>query len=359
MGMKTILKTISLVGIITIGLVGCSTAESQFSPEQVIQNTLKDSKPVGPYYGEYDMTISNEKMHVKEWIGKDSKRRIEISDEKGKQQSLSVNDGENMTSYDQAQNTAIVMPITDELKDVSQSSPKEQAELLLKAVKGTHDISLKGEEKVLDRKTYHLVAKGKGEKTLFGDMEIWVDKENWMVLKTNISTVGGDTQMEYTKIDFDAKIPDSTFTLDLPKDAKIQKIDSTMKTEQITSDELPSVFEKAFLYFPEKSKLKMVKIEVMDVIDHKELAIEYEKDGVVYFSLSVFPTPKDMGGKIETIPGEKQVKVRGQKGSVIEMDNFRSISWSEKGFNYSIMPTDPNLKVEELLKMAKGMKLVK
>ncbi|MGE7919027.1 LolA family protein [Viridibacillus sp. NPDC093762] len=357
--MKTIVKTLSLVGIMTIGLVGCSTEESQFSPEQVIQNTLKDSKPVGPYYGEYDMTLSDEKMHVKEWIGEGSKRRIEISDEKGKQQSLSVNDGENMTSYDQAQNTAIVMSITDELKDVSQSSPKEQAELLLKAVKDTHDISLKGEEKILDRKTYHLVAKGKGEKTLFGDMEIWVDKENWMVLKTKISTVSGDTQMEYTKLDFDAKIPNSTFTLDLPKDVKIQEIDSTMKSEQITSDELPTVFKKAFLYFPEKSKFKMAKIEVMDVVDHKELSIEYEKDGVVFFSLSVLPTPKDTGEKTETIPGEKQVKVRGQKGSIMEMNTFRSVSWSEKGFNYTIMPTNPDLKMKEILKMVEDMKLVK
>ncbi|ETT84250.1 outer membrane lipoprotein carrier protein LolA [Viridibacillus sp. FSL R5-0477] len=357
--MKTILKTFSLIGVMTIGLVGCTTEESQYSPEQVIQNTLKDSKPVGPYYGEYDMTISNEKMHVKEWIGEDSKRRIEISDEKGKQQSLSVNDGENMTSYDQAQNTAIVMSITDELKDISQSSPKEQAELLLKAVKDTHDIALKGEEKILDRKTYHLVAKGKGEKTLFGDIEMWVDKENWMVLKTNISTVGGDTQMEYTKIDFDAKIPDSKFKLELPKDVKIQKLDSTMKSEQITSDELPSVFKKAYLYFPEKGKLKIAKIEVMDVVDHKELAIEYEKDGVVYFSLSVFPTQKDMGEKTETIPGEKQVKVRGQKGSIMEMKTFRSVSWSEKGFNYTIMPTNPDLKMKEILKMVEDMKLVK
>jgi len=357
--MKTILKTFSLIGVMTIGLVGCTTEESQYSPEQVIQNTLKDSKPVGPYYGEYDMTISNEKMHVKEWIGEDSKRRIEISDEKGKQQSLSVNDGENMTSYDQAQNTAIVMSITDELKDISQSSPKEQAELLLKAVKDTHDITLKGEEKILDRKTYHLVAKGKGEKTLFGDIEMWVDKENWMVLKTNISTVGGDTQMEYTKIDFDAKIPDSKFKLELPKDVKIQTLDSTMKSEQITSDELPSVFKKAYLYFPEKGKLKIAKIEVMDVVDHKELAIEYEKDGVVYFSLSVFPTQKDMGEKTETIPGEKQVKVRGQKGSIMEMKAFRSVSWSEKGFNYTIMPTNPDLKMNEILKMVEEMKLVK
>lgn len=359
MEMKTIFKTISLVGVMTIGLVGCSSEESKFSPEQVIQNTLKESKPVGSYYGEYDMTLAKEKMHVKEWVGKDSKRRIEISDDKGKQQSLSVNDGENMTSYDQAQNTAIVMSLSDELKGVSQPSPKEQAEQLLKVVKDTHDISLKGEEKILNRDTYHLVAKGKGEKTLFGDIEVWVDKENWMVLKTNISTIGGDTQTEYTKIDFDAKIPDSTFTLDLPKDAKIQKIDSTMKSEQITSKELPTVFKKTFLYFPEKSKLKMAKIEVMDVVGHKELEIDYEKDGVVYFSLTVLPTPKDNGEKMEKIPGEKNVKVRGQKGSVMEMNTFRSVSWSEKGFNYTIMPTDPDLSVKEILKMVKDMELVK
>ncbi|MBK3494219.1 outer membrane lipoprotein carrier protein LolA [Viridibacillus sp. YIM B01967] len=357
--MKKIMKSLSLVGIMTVALVGCSTEGSDFSPEQVIQNTLKDSKPIGTYYGEYDMTLSKEKMHVKEWNGKDGKRRIEMWDEEAKQQSISVNDGKNITSYNQAQNKGIVIPITDELKDGTQFSPKAQAEAMLKMVKDTHEISLKGEEKILGRDTYHLVAKEKDEKTLFGNQEIWVDKENWMALKYSMSGVSGGSEIEYTKLDFDAKIPDSIFTIELPKDAEIEKIDSSKKAKTVTTKEMPNVFKKAFLYFPEKDSLKIANVEVMDVVDHKELTINYEKDGVLSFSLSVFPTPKEKVEDVGSLPGEKQTKIRGQKGLVMEEKSFRVISWSEKGYNYSILPINPDLKIKDILKMTKDMKLVK
>src|SRR5699024_10551899 len=141
-----------------------------------------------------------------------------------------------------------------ELLEFNQPSPKEQVNNLLEMVRDTHEISSEGEAEIAGRDTYHLVAKAKEENTLFGDQELWIDKENWMVLK----------MIFYTKIDFNTKILADTFTLDLPDDMEMKNLDDMSNESEITLEEAKENIG-AFHYFPENEELDISTIEMIEL----------------------------------------------------------------------------------------------
>src|SRR5699024_4642831 len=183
--MKTIKKLrMILLGVMILGLFGCSSETKQYSPDQVINNALEEKDLPGAYYGETESTTSEKGEKVdqyimKEWRSDDGKARVEATNKDGSDESIAVNDGNEFISYEV-------------------------------------------EAEIAGRDSYHLVAKAKEENTLFGDQELWIDKENWMVLKMIFNTGDSKTEMVYTKIDFNPRIPADTFTLDLPDDVEMK-----------------------------------------------------------------------------------------------------------------------------------------
>ncbi len=104
-----------------------------------------------------DMGELGGKAQVKEWT-KDGKRRIEMTSENG-EHIISVNNGSQLITYDVVGNTVHKMNYAEGAFDGLQS-PKDQAEILFKMMKDSHDISIAGEEKNC-RKRY-VSNRGKG-----------------------------------------------------------------------------------------------------------------------------------------------------------------------------------------------------
>ena len=123
-------------------------------------------------------------IKITEWVAEDGKRRVETVMEETGEKAITVNDGTELITYDETTNTAYRIGVTEDLKEFQDMSPKEKAEMMLDAIKDTHKMTLVGEEKVIGRDTYHLKAEAKDKDSLYGDQEIWVDKENWFILKT-------------------------------------------------------------------------------------------------------------------------------------------------------------------------------
>src|SRR5690625_1894696 len=363
--MKTIKKLrMILLGVMILGLFGCSSETKQYSPDQVINNALEEKDLPGAYYGETESTTSEKGEKVdqyimKEWRSDDGKARVEATNKDGSDESIAVNDGNEFISYEVDKNRAYMID-DPELLEFNQPSPKEQANNLLEMVRDTHEISSEGEAEIAGRDTYHLVAKAKEENTLFGDQELWIDKENWMVLKMIFNTGDSKTEMVYTKIDFNPKIPADTFTLDLPDDVEMKNLDDMSNESEITLEEAKENIG-AFHYFPENKELDISSIEMIELqgeLKRKEVNIDYKKDDLPLLTLAVFDSPEEMDEEALELPGEEAVTIRDQEGSFTESSGFRSLVWQEDGKNYSIILIDPNLTLEDLKEMTEEMELV-
>jgi len=355
-----------LMAITALGLVGCSFEGNKYSPEEVINNALDETETVGAYYSEEEIVISEkgevtERFISKQWHSEDGKLRIESEGEKGEDKTIAVNDGSKYMVYLVDQNEVLIIE-DDELPAV-QPSLKEQATILLKMVEDTHTISIEGEEKVLNRMAYHLVAKANEANSLMGDIEMWIDKENWMALKT--ISINGDTVLEsvYKKIDFDAEIPADKFTIDLPEDVKKQDMNDISKATEITIEDAKEAMGKKLVYLPETDEIKIAKIEMTELgveseMEHKEVSVEYEREGLPLFTLSFFVAPEESSDEDLTLPGEEDVTIRGEEGSMMDLGDFRTVFWQEDEISYSVILINPNFSFDEFIELTNDMAFV-
>ncbi|RKJ41280.1 hypothetical protein D7X33_36085 [Butyricicoccus sp. 1XD8-22] len=167
-------------------------------------------------------------------------------------------------------------------------------------------------------------------------------------------------ELTYTKLDLDADIPEDTFKLELPDDVQIQDLLGVSDAQEVTLEEAVMKIEKPFLYVKEENGLTISRIEVVELegeFNRNEVNIDYQKDGLPYFSMMVFQSPEEIGEEVEIIPGEQKVKVRNQEGFYMEMNDFRSLSWQEEGLNYSILLIDSNLTLDEISEIVSDMEL--
>lgn len=333
------------------------------SLEQVIQHALDQEERVVSYYGEAELIVRegdeiSEHSILKEWRSKDGEIRIEMNLKDGGNECIMVNNGEVLTSYQVDQNEAIVLTDDDMMSDF-QPSLKEKVNKMLTIIKDTHDISVEGKEEIAGRVTYHLVAKEKDGDLLIGDQELWIDQEYGIALKM-ASTTGRITfEVTYTKVDFDREISEEKFVLDLPEDVDIRSFDDFSEASEVSLEEAVEKIGQPFLYFSEATGLAIAEIELIELkgeIHRREVNIEYEKDGLAYFTLTVFEAEDAKENFI--LPGEESIAIRGETGTMMDLGYFRSLVWTEKGITYSVLLTDPQISYENLVHMANDMELV-
>lgn len=309
-----------------------------------------------------DMTENGEDVEnakMKEWRGQNGHARIETESQDEKEKSISVNDGETITTYQEELNQAMVID-NEDILDFNQPSPKEQVDMILDMVRDTHDIKGQGEKTIAGRSAYYLVATPLEDGTLFDEQEIWIDKENWLILKMISQSGNQRTEIVYDNIEFNTTIPEETFSLALPDDVEIIETDDLLETEEVTLEEAQEGVGHPFYYIPETDGLEMSAIEMDELtgeLDRTEINIEYEKDGLPYVSLSVFESPED-DNEDALFSDEEPVTIRNQEGTYIDSDGFRALFWQEDGLNDSMIIIEPSLTLEDLQSLTDEMDLI-
>lgn len=356
---KTILPIVTLILLGGL-LMACSSDNNMFSPDQVISQALENSEKIDSYIAESKIVISEndqivEENVLKEWRHEDGRVRIETLDEAGETISIVVNDGNELIIYDLESEQASVID-DPELIALNQQSPKEQAELSLSIVRDTHDLTLKDETEIAGRDVNHLVATPKEKNQLIGKQEIWIDKENWLVLK--ITSESGDQliDMMYETVDFNVDIDDTMFSLDLPENVELIDLDDIHDVDEVSLTEAADALGQPFLYIPEDDSLEISTLEKSDlqgIVNRIEIDIDYKKDDLPYVTLSIFETPDDVDDM--TMPDETETTIRGQDATYIDMKGFRSVFWDEDGLRYSLSTIDPNLSIEDILELTETM----
>lgn len=350
--MKKIIYSATL--ILTLCLAACSNTEN-YSPQEILDQTMQEASEVSTYYGEYVMDIGDgQPATFKQWE-KDGKRRIEMTEENGAQ-TIIVNDGTMFTSYNVQDKTAMQFSLTEQdAQSLVPPSLKEQAQTMLELVRDTHDISVGEEEKIAGRDTYHLIAKSKDKKSLIGDLEVWVDKKTWITLKSISTSEDLTVTIEYTVFDPEYKVEDHLFAIDLPEDVVVQQEEMLAMKESTIEEAKLKLGD--FLVMKEQDGIQLGGITDMNVEERPEFALNYLKDGAPAFTLSIFK-PTESVGDIDS-SSEEAINIRGKKGTKMDLTNFRFLQWDEAGYRYGIIIENPDMTFEEVITLTEQMEIVK
>src|SRR5690625_2477523 len=351
-----IMMTVLLGGL----LMACSSSKNPFSPEQVISHALENSEKKKSYIATSNIAIYEkdkliESYQYKEWRHEAGFIRTEMYDLDGEVMTIIVNNGQQMTTYDVENNQ--VFTIEDpELMELNQQSPREQTEFSLAIVQDSHDLTLKEETEIAGRKVEHIVAMPKEKNLLLGKQEMWIDKENWLVLKMTSESGDHLIEVEYESIEFNADISDEMFQIDIPDDAETIDLEDFAMGEEVSIDEAAEALGAPFLYIPEADNLEIASLEKNElegIINRTEVDIDYSKDDLPFIGLSIFESPEEEDDL--SFPGETDTVIRGQDAIFTDLEGFRSVVWDEEGFRYSILIEDPNLTLEDIQELAETM----
>ncbi|HLR70194.1 MAG TPA: hypothetical protein VK085_02035 [Pseudogracilibacillus sp.] len=359
-------KWIVVLVVIVAILTSCQPFQS-LSPDKIVEKALLASEePAISYYGE--MTIKESGMNddgkideatIKEWHDGTRNRSEIISDQS---EVVMISSNNKIQLY--IVSDEVVYESTGENFEEFSQNPKEQLNNLLASLRDTHDIETVGEETITDRVTHHMKATVRdGVKSIVGDLELWIDKEYWIPLKTKTKSGQMEMELEYVEIEFNPSFTDSIFELDIPEDVVIINNDDPIVSKEISQNEIEKVFNKPVYIIGETDEWKIDSISLIDESDDanfKLLEIDYKYNSLPSLSLTITNHEKAdesledemtdlFGDVIETVP------IRKSEAIVIDTLEIRMLSWWENGLEYTINLLDPTIEIEKLLTLAEKM----
>ena len=359
------LKLFGLLSVVVFLLFGCRSLHS-FSPEQIVENTLSATeKSETSYYGEMEVTVKGgagqniDDGTIKEWVHNGKVRNELETDVDG--EVVLVSDGEVIQMYFVDKDTVIETTIDE--SDQYLLSPKEQLDELLVMLRETHNIETVGKETITNRSTYHLKATSKEDKnSVIADLELWIDEEYWLPLKTVVKSGGLEIKMEYTKIDFKASFDESLFVLEIPDDDSIEFINTANANQVIALEEIPEHFGCPVHVIEEKEpwEISSIHLTKLSSLEQSELLeIDYKYKGVPSIILLVSYANEedisiDMFGELS-----EKVTVRKEEGFLVQSSEIVMLSWRENGLEYVLQLINPQIDISELVKLAESMITIK
>ena len=346
MNWMKLLKATALLSMLT--LAACNAEVGNVSPQDIIENVVQENEEPIAYYGESTMTLSDgTSFTMKEWKAKDGKVRTEMVDSLGNV-SHSVNDGVHVWMHDVATNEVMQFTLDEETAQGVNKSPSEQAKAMLETIENTHAIEVVGNETLLDRAVIHVKATPKNnEENLFGEQELWIDKDTWFVLKSVSKIDGKQTKTAYKTFDVSPKLDSELFVFTMPDGAEMVELGEVEEPLVVHSiEEAIPYIDKPFYYVEDQQDITLHDISVFSMEGVPgSLTLNYIKQDMPYFSLVVMPVEEP------NVPynGTEGIDVRDQQASLVEAGNFRSISWVENGIGYALLIESADVTTEEVV----------
>lgn len=320
-----------------------------------MENVLASDQEIQTYYAKgsmkfYDGDQLTDQSSFEEYSDHGKRKIVTVNHEN--QKSTTLNDGKKVLTFDEMTNTAYSYDLSDNDGLPIAKTQREQLIDLFNSLSETHNYEITGEEKVSGRQAYKVAVTSKSKDSIVGDMELWVDQKSWFILKSK--SISGDirSETEYTEVDFSPTFSNETFTLHIPKDVEVTSMDDMSETSQVSIEEAEKSLGQPFLLF-QNDEFSIDSIELSKLkgeLNLQNVSIYYKQNNMPAFTLSIFPTPPEIGG--EEL-GTKQT-IRGVTGYF--MEDLSYIIWDEGGLSYSILIENPDISVSEMISMAEQMK---
>ena len=217
---QIVVATIVLAAVL---LTGCVDQMSEMSADEIAsmmeakQESIEDfsaTMVMTSSYGGEDATMQARMVTIPP-----DKSRVEYIEPAELAGTVMVTNGSTMWTYDPAKNQVTKMALPeDEPFEMDYTG-------IVKDLMEKNDISYKGTENVGGRSTYVIEATPKDEtdRKFISKTRVWVDRENWMLLGTEMYDADGNpmVKVEYRDITFNTGIPDSEFIFEVPEGAEV------------------------------------------------------------------------------------------------------------------------------------------
>ncbi|WP_440115756.1 LolA family protein [Paenibacillus sp. QZ-Y1] len=329
----TALLAVSLLG-------GCAEKDMlAMSGDEMIEKVVSAETEPASYYAEGVMKVwTDDKltntMHIKEWVDGQTGRKRTETEENGKV-SYAVNNGTEITIYEKETGTAYSMNVSS-LGEQPKQTQKQMLVDQLERLRDSHDVDMKGQEKLHGQDVIHIKLTPKEEGTLSISSEYWVDPKTWMIVKVISEYGDGKSEMVYNPIQYDPEFPGDIFVIDIPKEVDVKDLNDLSQSSEVTLEEAKQALGQSFLQYKGEG-MELSRIEMSHTggeLNRDEVTLYYVRDNKVEVSLTIFKTPEDDANPT-LLPDEKSTEVRGVEGTY--MKSIRNISWDEAGLRYSLM----------------------
>jgi len=218
------MKQIAVAAIVlaAVLLTGCVDQMSEMSADQIAARMEAKQESIKDFSATMVMTLfagETETTRAKIMTKVPDKTRSEIIEPVEHAGTLTVRNGSTMWMYDPAKNQVTKMALLED-----EPFEMDYTELV-RDLMDENDISYKGTENVGGRSTYVIEAtpKDESDRELISKTRVWVDRENWMLLGTEMYDADGNpmVKVEYRDITFNTGIPDSEFIFEVPEGAEV------------------------------------------------------------------------------------------------------------------------------------------
>ncbi|MCR8843271.1 hypothetical protein NQ117_06215 [Paenibacillus sp. SC116] len=352
-----VIKWIFVV-IIAISVAGCGWNKSE-PPSNFLDMVTPPNYELVSYYAEANITYmykddrtKDEKYSIKEWVDAKQGRHYREMIE-GNKIHYNLQSPGKLLYYTTGDKSAYTSSFSPDDPNMSLGT-RESFMSEMESIRKGYTIKSVDDETFLGRPVQRLRAVSK-DPNYRSEMDLWIDKETWMVLKTSDKTDDGVHVTEYTHFETRNKFKDEEFEVKLPQDVKIENVDDSIKPNRITFQEAAKLLEGGLMYLEgHDMKLSHVEKEVYAFggeVDWTLISLIYDKtDGTPMFQLYISPSAN---GENYTSTDDDTVKVRNKQGMYWE--ELQILSWDENGYLYELMSRHPDLKQDELVKWAEKL----
>ena len=260
-----------------------------------------------------------------------------------------VTNGSTMWTYDPAKNQVTKMALPeDEPFEMDYTQ-------IVKGILDENDIALEGIEDVGGRSTYVIEAtpKNASNREFISKTRVWVDRENWMLLKTEVCDADGNplVRVEYRDITFNTGVLNSEFIFKIPEGATVveESFEDLMPKEMTLEEARANLTFNLMTptYLPDGYEFDhaMVTGGVREVV-----SLQYVNgDERLYLSEWISDDTEQSG----MMMGEPEiVSINGTGGEFTSMFGMNMLQWSADGIDYSLSGA---IEKGELVKIAESL----
>jgi outer membrane lipoprotein-sorting protein len=262
-----------------------------------------------------------------------------------------VNDGQQGWYYEPSRNRVMVGAASEMETPLPQEMLGGLQEVIQEVLDAT-DVELVGQEEVAGRQAYKLVAspkEGSGEELLPGNgtATLWVDKEQWIVLKaTYEASAFGQGSMEVQSFELNPGLPDGLFAFEIPEGTTVVDVEA-QQLVPVTLDEARAQASYPLLvpdYVPQGATL----IEVLKAGD--SIVLRYNHSTQVSFTIIQGP---ELSGP-PPVGQSQDLTVRGQSATAItdEAGGNTFLYWTGDGVTVTVAG---HISLDEALRVAESL----
>jgi len=347
-------KQIAVAAIVlaAILLTGCVDQVSEMSADEIASRMEAKQESIEDFSATMVMTSfagETETTHATIMTKMPDKTRSEFIEPAELAGTVTVRNGSTMWMYDPAKNQVTKMALPeDEPFEMDYTS-------IVKDLMDENDISYKSTENVGGRSTYVIEATPRDEskRKFVSKIRVWVDRENWMLLGTEMYDADGNSmvKVEYTDVTLNTGIPDSEFIFEVPEGAEVVETsleDRMPKEMTLVEARANTTFDlKTPPYLPDGYEFD----HAMVIGGEREvISLQYTNgDERLYLSEWISDDTEQSGMRM----GEPEiVSINGTDGEFTSMFGMNTLQWSADGIDYSL---SGGLEKDELVRIAESL----